>query len=74
MRNTQHIWGMYLMALGALRAHSLYSLSQTANHIKHHPRHVAYALQKLFKEGLECMQEMDIIIPLGVDEMVGVVS
>ena len=32
------------------------------------PRHVAYALQKLFKEELECLQKMDIITPLGVDE------
>ena len=34
------------------------------------PRHVAYALQKPFKEELECLQKMDIITPLGVDEMV----
>ena len=33
------------------------------------PRHVAYALQKPFKEELECLQKMDIITPLGVDEM-----
>ena len=33
------------------------------------PRHVAYALQKLFKEELEHLQEFDIIAPLGVDEM-----
>ena len=26
--------GMYLIALGALRTHFLYSLSQTANHTK----------------------------------------
>ena len=32
------------------------------------PRHVAYALQKLFKEELEQLQEMDIIAPLVVDE------
>ena len=32
------------------------------------PRCVAYALQKLFKEELECLQRMDIITPLGVDE------
>ena len=34
------------------------------------PRCVVYALQKPFKEELECMQKMDIITPLGVDEMV----
>ena len=33
------------------------------------PKHVAYALQKLFKEELEILQQQDIIIPLGVDEM-----
>ena len=32
------------------------------------PRHVAYALQKSFKEELEHMQKMDIIAPLGVDK------
>ena len=29
-----------------------------------------YALQKPFKEELECLQKMDIITPIGVDEMV----
>ena len=33
------------------------------------PRCIAYALQKLFKEELEHLQELDIIVPLGVDEM-----
>ena len=33
------------------------------------PRHVAYALQKPFKEELEHLQELDIIAPLEVDEM-----
>ena len=33
------------------------------------PRCVAYVLQKPFKEELEHLQEMDIITPLGVDEM-----
>ena len=32
------------------------------------PRHIAYALQKLFKEKLQWLQESDIIMPLGVDE------
>ena len=34
------------------------------------PRHVAYALQKPFKEELEHLQRMDIITLLGVDELV----
>ena len=33
------------------------------------PRHMAYALQKPFKEELEHLQGMDIITPLGIDEM-----
>ena len=32
------------------------------------PRHVAYALWEPFKEELRCLQEMDIITPLGIDE------
>ena len=31
------------------------------------PRHVAYVIQEPFKEELRCLQEMDIITPLGVD-------
>ena len=58
------------MVLGASKAHSLYSSSQTANCTKCHPRHVVYALQNPFKEGLDQLQKMDIITPLGVDEMV----
>ena len=34
------------------------------------PRHVAYVLQKLFKEELNWLQKMDIITPLGVDKTV----
>ena len=34
------------------------------------PRYVAYALQKPFNEELEHLQRMDIITPLGVDELV----
>ena len=33
------------------------------------PKHVVYVLQKPFKEELEHLQKMDIITPLGVDEM-----
>ena len=32
------------------------------------PRHIAYALWKLFKEELQQVQELDIIMLLGVDE------
>ena len=33
------------------------------------PRYMAHALQKVFKEEHECLQELDIIAPLGVDKM-----
>ena len=32
------------------------------------PRHVAYALQKLFKDEMDQLQKLDIITPLGVDK------
>ena len=32
-------------------------------------RHIAYAIQKLFKEELERLQQLGIIIPIGIDEM-----
>ena len=32
------------------------------------PKHVAYVLQEPFKEELRCLQEMDIIMPLGIDK------
>ena len=33
------------------------------------PGCIAYTLQKLFKDELECLQELDIIVPLGIDKM-----
>ena len=62
-------YGDVLMVLGASKAHFHYSLNLTASHTKAPPRHVAYALQKLFKEELKWLQEPDIITCLGVDEM-----
>ena len=32
-------------------------------------RHVAYALQRQFKDELDCLQNLDLITPLGVDKM-----
>ena len=34
------------------------------------PRSKAYALQKLFKEELQCLQELETIVPLGVHKTV----
>ena len=55
------------MVLGALKAHFHCNLSLTASHTMHHPG-MWHVLQKPFKEELECLQEMDIITPLGVDK------
>ena len=60
---------MYLMELGALKVHSLCSLSQTASHTKCH-QGVWHTCYKPFKEELEQMQKMNIITPLGVHETV----
>ena len=43
-------------------------LNQIVNNTKHPHRHVAFALQKPFKEELERLQQQDIITPLGIDE------
>ena len=58
------------MELGALKAHSLWQLKPDSKPYQAPPRHVTYTLQKPFKEELECMQKIDIITPLGVDETV----
>ena len=57
---------MYLMTLGALKAHFLYRKRQTANHTT--PLHIAYALQKPLQKELERLHQQDIITPLGVSE------
>ena len=57
------------MALGALKAHSHYSLNPNSRLYQVPPRHVACALQKLFKDELDRLQQLDIITPLGVDKM-----
>ena len=44
---------MFLMALGTLKAHCHYSSSLIASPYQVPPRHVAYALQKLFKDELD---------------------
>ena len=40
MWEIHNTFGDVLMVLGALKAHSLYSLSQTANHIRYHLGHI----------------------------------
>ena len=60
---------MFLMVLGALKAYFCYSLNLNSKPYQVPLRCVAYALQKPFKEELEWLQELDIVAPLGVDEM-----
>ena len=60
---------IFLLVLGASKAHFSLQLKPDSKPFQVPPRHVAYALQKPFKEELEWLQELDIIAPLGVDEM-----
>ena len=55
---------VYLMALGALKAHFLWQLKPDNKLYQAPPRHMAYALQKPFQEELERLQKQDIIAPL----------
>ena len=60
---------MYLMTLGALKAHFSLQLKPDSRLYQVPLRCVAYVLQKPFKDELERLQQQDIIAPLGVDEM-----
>ena len=70
---TQEIHNTYgdvLMALGCFVGTFSLKLKPDSKPYQAPPRHVAYALQKPIKEELNRLQELDIITPLGVDEMV----
>ena len=56
------------MELGASKAHVYLQLKPDSKPYQAPPRHVAYALQKPFKEELDWLQKMDITTPLGVNE------
>ena len=58
---------MYALELGVLMAHSHCRQNQKLSHTMA-PKHVAYALQKPFKEELEWLQQCDIITKLDIKE------
>ena len=58
---------MCSFVLGVLIAHSQYRQGWIENHTRH-PRYITDVLQKLFKEELEWLQQLNIITPLGMDD------
>ena len=70
MQEIQNTYGDVFNGIGCFEGTFSLQLKPDSKPYQVPPRHVAYALQKPFKEELECLQKMDIIAPLGVDEMV----
>ena len=68
MKNLWDIWWCF-NGIGCFKGTSSLQLKPNKKSYQAPPRCVAYMLQKLFKEELKQLQEMDIISPLGVDEM-----
>ena len=60
-------FGDVFNGIGCFKGIFLLQLKPDSKPYQAPPRHVAYALQKPFKEELERLQKMDIITPLGVD-------
>ena len=69
MQKIHETFGNILNGIGCFKGTFSLQLNPNSKPYQVPPRHVAYALQKLFKEELENLQEMDIITPLGVDKM-----
>ena len=62
-------YGNVFNGIGCFEGTVLLQLKPDSKPYQVPPRHVAYALQKPFKEELKWLQEVDIITPLAVDEM-----
>ena len=54
--------------IGCFKGTFSFQLKQDRKPYQVPPRHIAYALQKPFKEELQQLQELDIIMLLGVDK------
>ena len=65
----QETFGDVFNSIGCLEGTFSLQLKHDSKPYQGSPRHVAHALEKPFKEELECMQGMDIITTLGIDEM-----
>ena len=70
MQKIHDVFGNVFNGIGCFKGTFSLQLKPDSKPYQASPRHVAYVLQKPFKEELECLQKMDIITPLGVDEMV----
>ena len=65
---THEVWWHVFNGIGCFKGTFSLQLKPDSKPYQAPPRHVAYALEKPFKEELECLQEMDIVTLLGVDE------
>ena len=63
------VFGNVFNGIGCFRGTFSLQLKPDSKPYQPPPRHVAYVLQKPFKEELECLQKMDIITPPGVGEI-----
>ena len=70
MQGIHNIFGDVFNGIGCFESTFSLQLKPDSKLYQVPPSCVAYALQKPFKEELENLQKMDIITPLGVDEMV----
>ena len=69
MLEVHNTFGNVLNGIGCFEGTFSLQLKPDSKPYRALPRHVTYALQKPFKEELEHLQRMDIITPLGVDEL-----
>ena len=69
LQKIHNTFGDVFNGIGCLKGTFSLQLKPDSRPYQVPPWHVAYTLQKLFKEELDHLQRMDIITPLGVDEM-----
>ena len=69
MQKIHEMFGTVFNGIGCFKDTFSLQLKLDSKPYQAPPRHVAYVLQKPFKEELQWLQELDIIAPLGVDEI-----
>ena len=69
MQEVHNTYGDVFNGIGCFKGTFSLQLKPDSKLYQTPPRHVVYVLQKAFKEELEQLQKMDIITPLGVDEL-----
>ena len=70
MQKVCDTFGDVFNGIGCFEGTFSFQLKPNSKQYQVPPRHVGYVLQQPFKEELKCLQKMDIITHLGVDEMV----